>query len=200
MRQDGYSAGTSVRVQTVPVALHAVGSTCELERRPNPCYQPGTTNYHRPLAQMLEDFRRVDPPPVQKLAAPVAIIHTIARLAAAKPTPRKCLIANLCTVAFYFLLRSIEYSDTGKQNTRTTPFRLGDITFWCGNECVNAATIPNPHLLSKATAATLRITNQKNTSAKLPPNSTCRSSASTKNSSAATHSALAEPWPSTLEE
>ena len=92
----------------------------------------------------------------------MAVIHTIARAAEALPTPRKLLIANLCIVAFYFLLRSVEYCDTGKKNTRTTPFCLGDITFWDGTRCVNAATYEYPHLFSKATAATLHVTNQKN--------------------------------------
>ena len=110
----------------------------------------------------MEGYRLQDPPPEQKLAAPAAVIHTIARTAAAYPTHRKILIANLCIVAFYVLLRSVEYCDTGKKDTRTTPFCLGDITFWHGPTCINAATITNPHLLTKATAATLHVTNQKN--------------------------------------
>jgi len=68
------------------------------------------------------------------------------------------VISCLCTIAFYYLLRSVEYSNTGQTNTRTQRFTLGDVTIWHNNTAYNATVAP-PAALSQATAATLRIHN-----------------------------------------
>ena len=109
---------------------------------------------------MLEGYKREDPPPGHKLAVPVTVIHEILHSTAENFTPRRGVIANLCTVAFYFLLRSVEYTDTGKENTRTQGFTLGDITFW--HEDTRIPITAHPSLFFQADAATLRIRNQKN--------------------------------------
>ena len=73
---------------------------------------------------------------------------------------RQKAIADLCIIAFYYLLRAGEYTHTGKDNTRTEKFTLKDITFFKGNKIIDFRT--NKTELHTADKATLRIRNQKN--------------------------------------
>ena len=82
VREGQYSAGTRVRVQTVQVALRAIGTTCELDGLPNPCYQHNSPSYCTPLRRLLNAFRQEDPAPKAKLAVPVAILGTLHKWAA----------------------------------------------------------------------------------------------------------------------
>jgi hypothetical protein len=55
-------------------------------------------------------------------------------------------VANMCLIAFYFLLCLGEYTAHHKDaNTRTLQFRAKDITFWDMDLCV----IPNDVSLEK---------------------------------------------------
>ena len=109
---------------------------------------------------LIEGYRRADPPPTQKLAVPITVVHDIIHTTAANYTDRRGVIANLCIIAFYFLLRSVEYSHTGKENTRTHGLTLADVTFWKNHQQI-PITAPTS-VLFMADAATLRIRNQKN--------------------------------------
>ena len=159
VRAGQYSGGTSVRVQTVQVALRAIGTTIALDGRPNPCYQEGQGTYLVPLQRILTAYRKEDPPPEPKLAVPVTILRWLYQRAKVYDTPKKRLVARLCNIAFYFLLRSVEYSHTSKE-AQTQPVCLGDITFWQGS-----TKIPywaDTARLSHATTAVIRIRLQKN--------------------------------------
>jgi hypothetical protein len=72
-----------------------------------------------------------------------------------------CIIADLCVIAFFFLLRVGEYKiPASKRKTRTVQFRVGDIVFWKNN-----IIIPNLsplQTLLTADGATMNIDNQKN--------------------------------------
>jgi hypothetical protein len=66
---------------------------------------------------------------------------------------------DLITLAFFFLLRVGEYTET-TANRLTIPLRLSDVTLWRGNQAM-------PHTasdqeLKQATGVTLRLANQKN--------------------------------------
>ena len=104
VRDGEFSAGTSVRVQTVQVALRAIGTTCELDGLPNPCYTPGQGKYLKPIEHQLEGYRREDPPPKRKLAILLHLIHNIMINAYQRLTPRTAPRTNLYNVAFYYLL------------------------------------------------------------------------------------------------
>ena len=65
----------------------------------------------------------------------------------------------MCNVAFYYLLRSAEYTHTGKKQ-QTTPLCLCDITFWCNTRALPAWA--DASTISTATAATLNLRSQKN--------------------------------------
>ena len=160
VRSSEYSSHTRVRVQTVQLALRAVSQTFELDGDRNPCYQVGHQVFLLPIKRLLAGYRRADPPSEQKLAIPIAVIQHILNKATNQPTVRRLTIANLCTIAFFYLLRVGEYTDSGKHNTRTHPFRVGDVTFWKNHKIIdNRLALAT---LYQANAATLTITNQKN--------------------------------------
>jgi hypothetical protein len=75
--------------------------------------------------------------------------------------PAVAAVADLCTIAFYFLLRVGEYtiSSPGKRR-RTVQFRVRDVTFW-KEKSILPNTSPLEALL-QAGGVTLTIDNQKN--------------------------------------
>ena len=153
VRTGRYSKGTRVRVQTVQVALRAIGTTCELDGFTNPCYTTGQASYLKPIQRLLNAYTKEDPPPKLKLAVPVNIIAYIYAMMSNRRTPKRCLIANLCNVAFYYLLRSVEYTYTGK-DTQTQRLCVGDITFWHGTV---ALTTDDTLTQGKGTTAALSL-------------------------------------------
>lgn len=159
VRRGRFSNGSGVRVQTVQVALRAIGTTCELDGCPNPCYQANQQSYLKPIQRIITAYTNDDPPSQSKLAVPIHILDCIYNDTLKYPTPKKVLIANLCNVAFFYLLRSAEYTHTGK-STQTQRLCLGDVTFWKGNTVIPSWAPPKQ--IIQATAATLTFRNQKN--------------------------------------
>ena len=154
--------GARVGAQTVQIALRAIGTQFELDRKPNPIYRPdGNKDYWKSLARMIEGYRRQDPPPKPKLAVPVAVATTAAKAAMLTKNPLHQAVNDLINIAFYFLLRVGEYTYVStKKRTRTIQFRIQDITLWRNNKPIpNTATLQE---LLSADAATLTISNQKN--------------------------------------
>ena len=71
-------------------------------------------------------------------------------------------IADLCIIAFYYLLRVGEYTQhPPRALRRTTPFCLQDITLWQASSRLEPANLPLHVLLRTTTAASLRLRNQK---------------------------------------
>ena len=111
---------------------------------------------------MCAGFRRADPLPQPELAVPVSVPQAVASLGLhSASTPKEQAVGDLTLIAFFYLLRVGEYTQKSKKsNTRTVQFRLCDIAFKKDDTIV-------PHTASKedilsATAATLRLSNQKN--------------------------------------
>lgn len=76
--------------------------------------------------------------------------------------PKTQTMADLCLIAFYFLLRVGEYTHHGsKDQRRTQQFRAGDVTFWDENHNIIPNTSPLKDLY-QADSVTLKIDNQKN--------------------------------------
>jgi hypothetical protein len=68
----------------------------------------------------------------------------------------------MALIAFYFLLRVGEYTSTAKTAKKLTQaFRIQDVTLWDNNTILDHS-LPLDALLIRCTAATLRISNQKN--------------------------------------
>ena len=106
-------------------ALQAIGQTCELDIGDNPLKRDGQ-NYLKPLELQLAAYRREDPPPIPQLAAPVTLVNKVVdQLTGPGTTPKQHATADLCLIAFYYLLRVGEYTHPRKQGaTRTIQFRF----------------------------------------------------------------------------
>ena len=111
---------------------------------------------------MFEGFRREDKASVAQLAVPVAVPQQMAIVGLASgATERESAVGDLGLIAFYYLLRVGEYTQKKKRpDTRTVQFRFCDVAFKKGNTIL-PRDAPLEVLLT-ATAATLRLTNQKN--------------------------------------
>ena len=126
--RDGTYARNKQRVkcQTVQVALRAIGTTFELDGRPNLTYRVDG-RYLLGIERQLEGYKRADPPAQAKLAIPVKVVNHIHDVGQAKATARAMAIADMCLIAFYFLLRVGEYTAPRKgADTRTVQFRARD--------------------------------------------------------------------------
>ena len=101
--------------------------------------------------------------PRPKLAVPITVPHHLTRIGIYYSSNQQTkAIGDLVSIAFYFLLRVGEYTHSqSDERRRTQRFRIKDIILR------NAAGVILPNcdnaaLLSTATHATLKITNQKN--------------------------------------
>ena len=65
--------------------------------------------YPKAISQLLEGFRRDDPPTQPKLAVPLAVPLYLLEAARSRGEREKA-IADLALIAFYFLLRVGEYT------------------------------------------------------------------------------------------
>jgi hypothetical protein len=149
-----------VRAQTVQVSLRAITSRFELDGEQSPVVTP-QGKYHKKISQLIEGYKRHDPPPNFQLAVPLtvpAFMHTFSR----SGTEKQKAVGDMALIAFYYLLRVGEYTSSGTTNTKLTQaFRLRDVTLWDNNTILPHSLQLNT-LLLRCTAATLRISNQKN--------------------------------------
>ena len=102
------------------------------------------------------------------MAVPVEVPEAARRLAYLTSDPRKHAAGDLTVIAFYFLLRSGEYTKprmvkrNGKmvRATRTVQFRVQDVGLWKDGHILPRNSPLS--LLLQADSATMKITNQKN--------------------------------------
>ena len=161
VRTGHYGRGNTVSCARVATAVRAIGQTCEMERGYNPLYR-APERYLRPIELMFAGFRRDDTIPVPEIAVPVSVPQQCAMAGlSAAATPKDEAIGDLALISFYYLLRVGEYTQKRRKgNTRTIQFRWCDIAFKNGNTIV-PRDAPAGDILG-ATAATLRLSNQKN--------------------------------------
>ena len=117
---------------------------------------------------MIEGFRRLDPPSIPQMAVPLDVPEEAFRLGYASNDDVHKAAGDLALVAFYFLLRSGEYTKPRKvkrngqwvRATRTKQFSVGNIGFWKDGKQLPRRS-PLSQLLT-ADSATMKISNQKN--------------------------------------
>ena len=131
-----------------------------MERGTNPTYgAPG--QYIVPLAMQMEGFRRDDPIPVPELAVPVAVAEWFAEQAHSATSAAGAAKGDLGVIAFFYLLRVGEYASSRTRGLRRTKqFRVRDVSFHRNGVVLDPAE--NLDVLTSATGATLKLTNQKN--------------------------------------
>ena len=91
--------------------------------------------YPKVIQQLLEGYRREDPPAQPKLAVPLTVPQYILLTAKDQETQA---IADLSIIAFYYLLRVGEYTrHRVKDKKRTKQFRVKDIELWCNDQLLD---------------------------------------------------------------
>jgi hypothetical protein len=167
VRTGAFGRGNQVKVSTVTDALAAISKTCQLVGQQSPVYET-EGEYILPIQRLVEGFKRSDPPAIPQMAVPVSVPEMAARLGYITNNPRAQAVGDLTLIAFYYLLRSGEYTKpltvlrNGKMvhATRTRQFQIKDIGFW-----KNGQILPRNSplaLLLAADSCTLKISNQKN--------------------------------------
>lgn len=111
------------------------------------------------LADWLRGEKRFDPAKKRQVALPSNIVRRATHQGATSGTRKGETAGNLITLAFFFLLRVGEYTET-TEDRLTVPLRVGDITLWQGNETVSPTATDAE--LERATGITIRLENQKN--------------------------------------
>jgi hypothetical protein len=121
-----------VRAQTVQVSLRAITARFELDGERSLVVN-SQGKYHKKIGQLIEGYRRNDPPPKFQLTVPLtvpAFMHTYSR---SRTTKQKAM-GDMALIAFYFLLRVGEYTSTAKTTKKLTQaFRIQDVTLWDNN-------------------------------------------------------------------
>ena len=121
----------------------------------------GCKDLDLPFAKLLRSYKLQDPAPKPQLALPVRAIQCAVDFYRDKQTPAGRAIADLLTIAFFFLLRPGEYTmPTSHTKTRTVQFRRQDVRFF-----KNGTILPHSSplaLLRTADAVRLYLDNQKN--------------------------------------
>jgi hypothetical protein len=167
VRTGAFGRGNQVKVSTVTDALAAISKTCQLVGQQSPVYET-EGEYILPIQRLVEGFKRSDPPAIPQMAVPVSVPEMAARLGYITNNPRAQAVGDLTLIAFYYLLRSGEYTKPRKvlrngkmvHATRTRQFQIKDIGFW-----KNGQILPRKSplaLLLAADSCTLKISNQKN--------------------------------------
>ena len=160
IRQGEYGRGRRVTAQSVGKALSAVGQTIQMAGYDDPTKIYGGRERILPLRRLLEAYTRADPAPRPQLAVPASTIEFMqAEAERLGRQGRTGAVADLATLAFFYLLRVGEYTMPARR-TRTVQFRVCDVTFYRQGLIVpNSAPIAT---LMQADGLALRIDNQKN--------------------------------------
>ena len=160
VREGRYGLGNQVTVQTVERALRHVAQNFVLDGHPDPRRaSPAQQSLDLPISRLIKHYRDNDPAPQPKLALPISTITAIANNY--RWTPHRDTVADLVTVAFFYLLRVGEYtSPQASREKRTIPLRKCDIRLWHRGTILQLSA-PLATLLS-ADSATICIANTKN--------------------------------------
>jgi hypothetical protein len=155
-----YGRGAQVQAQTPETALRHVAQTLVLNGYPDPRRSYGSKDLDLSFSRLLRSYKTNDPAPKPQLALPVRAIQCAVDHYTHQGTPKACAIADLLTIAFFFLLRPGEYTmPSGWRKTLTVQFRQQDIRFF-KNGAIFPHNTPLP-ALKDADGARLYIDNQK---------------------------------------
>jgi hypothetical protein len=161
IRRGYYGKGTQVQAQTPETALRHVAQTLVLAGYPDPRRSYGSKDLDLPFSRLLRSYKTDDPAPQPQLALPVRAVQCAVNHYTDQGTPTTCAIADLLTIAFFFLLRPGEYTmPSARSRTRTVQFRRQDIRFF-----KNGSILPHStplQQLRQSDAVRLYIDNQKN--------------------------------------
>jgi hypothetical protein len=168
VRTGYYGRGKQVQAGSVSSAIMAVGQAIALATNTNPTKVVGSDKLLPRLQQMLDGFRKVDPPTTKQLPVEADVPEFFVKVGLA-PESRKidCAVGDLTLIAFYYLLRIGEYTTKGARNNskQTEEFKMGDIMFFAKDLNGNLRCLPRDaldDLIAVAEGATMKLDNQKN--------------------------------------
>jgi hypothetical protein len=128
-----YGRGKQVQAGSVSSVITAVGQAIVLATNTNPTKVVGSNKLLPQLQQMLDGFRKADPPTTKQLPVEADVPKFLVKLGLASEA-RKLdrTVGDLTLIAFYYLLRIGEYTAKGAQNNskQTEEFKMGDIMFF----------------------------------------------------------------------
>jgi len=168
VRQGKYGRGRTVQTCTVSSAITAVGQTIALACGANPTKLGGSEKLLPRLQQIMDGWRKEDPPTHKMLPVEADVPEFLVNMAlTASATECERAIGDLAVIAFYYLLRVGEYTVKGSRNNtkQTVQFKLEDITFFRKNTQGELRCIPRnspDHIIMTADGATMKLDNQKN--------------------------------------
>jgi hypothetical protein len=146
----------------------SIVQTITLASGTNPVKTLGSNNFLTCLQQTLDGWRHKDPPTLKKLPVesdvPKFLVNESGHHLA---TALDHAVADLTTIAFYYLLRIGEYTVKGTRNETkcTVQFKMEDVTFFKedkhGRIMCLSRNAPLANILS-ADGATIKLDNQKN--------------------------------------
>ena len=116
----------------------------------------GKTDFR--LARMIYKWKKEDPPPNRVKPIPIQVIRRLAFIASNSECELTKGITDMIIIAFFFLLRPGEYTNS---ESDTTPFTLTDVQLFVGGRRLNLLTSTDAELHA-ATFASLTFTTQKN--------------------------------------
>ena len=128
-----YGRGHTVTAAMVSAALMAIGQMIALVIGVNSTKLHGTENILPCLSQMLDGWRKADPPPSKKLPAESNVPEYLCQIGHLKTaTPLEAAVGDFPLIAFYYLLQVGEYTTKSSQNSskQTVQFKLKDVTFF----------------------------------------------------------------------
>jgi hypothetical protein len=160
VREGQYGRGTQVKVQSVEKALRHVAQKLVLDGHPDPRKaSPAQQSLNLSISRLLKSFGDNDSPAEPKLALPISTITAISENY--RWNPHLDAVADLVTIAFFYLLQVREYTSPATVwSKRTIPLRLCDIRLW-RNGIVLQHSSGLKNLLT-ADSATICIANTKN--------------------------------------
>ena len=110
------------------------------------------------IARQLRGYHNQDPPPSRLKPIPLPILHGAYDIATAAGDAESLAAADMMWLAFFFLLRPGEYTDTTKCSH---PFRIQDVGLWINNTPIQYVTASIDDL-SAITFVSLTFVTQKN--------------------------------------
>ena len=168
VRTGAYGRGKQITVGAVSSAITAVGTAIALVTGVNPIKLAHSDKLIPRLSQMMEGWKKTDPPTIKKLPVEADVPELLSHIGSL-PFSNELdrAIGDLALIAFYYLLRVGEYTIKNSRNTskQTVQFRLGDVTFFKRDSTGKLRQLsrgaPIAHIMS-ARSATLKLDNQKN--------------------------------------
>ena len=166
VRTGYFGRGRRVQAGTVSQALAAVGTTISLVCGTNPIKEPGTNSLAPRLKQIMEGWRKHDPPVQKKLPVEADVPEFLAKAALSPAATEKMkALGDWALIAFYYLLQIGEYTGGCGAAKQTKPYTLADVTFFARDERGREKRIPrdapDAEILA-ACGASLKLDNMKN--------------------------------------